>query len=95
MKFLEAKRLAAQNGITPENKMMPGSRPEQQRAIPRATAQPAIADNVVALATKLGVDLRTVVGSGKDGTILARDVREASVRTQQIQENKTEESSTE
>jgi pyruvate/2-oxoglutarate dehydrogenase complex dihydrolipoamide acyltransferase (E2) component len=99
MRYLEAKRLAEANGLRPslEDKMMPGSRPEQQLRpshIPRATAQPPIADNVVALAAKLGVDLRTVVGSGKDGAILARDVRESSVRAH-AQENKSSESSDE
>jgi pyruvate/2-oxoglutarate dehydrogenase complex dihydrolipoamide acyltransferase (E2) component len=79
MKFLEAK--AAQHrehrtsDVPPkiENKMMGGSLPKEQKPV-----GPTVRPDVQRMADELGVDLRTVHGTGKDGAILLKDVRAAA-----------------
>lgn len=71
MKFLDAMRKAA-NLPGSENKMMPGSRSDQDGS---DSTPPAIGEDIIALAKQLNVDLSTVKGTGRDGKILARDVR--------------------
>lgn len=73
MKYLEMKRL--QN---PENKMQPGSRPDQQdphilrRSGPDA---PKIRPEVQKVADELGVSLDGLQGTGRHGEVTVRDVR--------------------
>lgn len=78
MKYLEAVRKAAQQPM--ENKMMPGTRTDQDGSTPRVQLEPPgpHSDEIVALAESLGVDLSTVTGTGKDGRVLMRDVRAAA-----------------
>jgi len=92
MKFLEAKALAEQGRSnndaqlkapqiedkmlrlagSPEGRFSP---PESDNA--EESAERSASAEVKALAEKLGVDLTTVKGTGKDGRVLLRDVRAA------------------
>jgi pyruvate/2-oxoglutarate dehydrogenase complex dihydrolipoamide acyltransferase (E2) component len=77
MKYLEAKRLTESF----ENKMMPGSRSDQdggQSAVENKAADVEYRNEVVTLADELQVDLSTIKGTGKNGKILIRDVRNAA-----------------
>lgn len=98
MKFLEAKALAKKQGITPqprggkgkiieENKMQPGSRPDQSQIPPKNTT-PTHKPEVVSLAKELGVDLNTVTGTGQNGAVLIRDVRNAKEAADLAEEEK-------
>lgn len=75
-----------QDDVAPENKMAPGSRPDQLISSPRAsrgarnttvgsTAQPS--ENVQKLASELNVNLADVQGTGPNGAITEKDVRQA------------------
>lgn len=75
MKFLEAK---AQSGG--ENKMQPGSRPDQEGTGASAPLRvsnppPTVRTDVKRLADELGVDLAEVTGTGRDRSITVTDVR--------------------
>lgn len=71
MKYLEMKR-AEQRG---EHKMMPGVREDQAGGIAGMESSAKASPPAISLANMLGVDLSTVVGTGKGGEILVRDVR--------------------
>lgn len=81
MKYLEAKRLAEQGGDGGENKMQTGTRSDQRSAIRkgqlqpenRPTAKPEVRD----LAKSLGVDLASIEGTGRNGEVTLKDVRDA------------------
>ncbi len=79
MKFLEAKRVQA----ALQNKMLSGSRSDQDGGLSPAENKSdvlAYRNEVVTLADELEVDLSTIKGTGKNGTILIRDVRAAAQR---------------
>ncbi len=83
MKYLEGLRQSKKTDVAPENKMQLGSRPDQGGASTnRSATSPSnkmidetIGDDLVALAKQLHVDLSTVKGTGRDGKIMARDIR--------------------
>lgn len=82
MRFLDARKKGQQ-----ENKMMPGSRPDQRdpdinsaRNIDPGPDKPKVRPDVQTLAEELGVDLSKVKGSGAMGAILIRDVRDAKAK---------------
>lgn len=73
MKFLEAR-------ARQEAKMGPGPRENkgtQTSEVP-PKGPPAPRADVAALADELNIDLATITGSGKDGTITKTDVRKAA-----------------
>lgn len=76
MKYLEAKRSLAP---TIENKMQDGTRVDQRAPVTPPTP-PTVRPEVIKLADELNVDLNRVVGTGANGTILMRDVRDAANR---------------
>jgi pyruvate/2-oxoglutarate dehydrogenase complex dihydrolipoamide acyltransferase (E2) component len=77
MKFLEAKDMAKD----PENKMRRGSRPDQKEFIPKGQLHPdnpvSPKQEVVEYARSLGVDIRKIKGSGRNGEIMMKDVKDA------------------
>lgn len=82
MRFLDARKKTQQ-----ENKMMPGSRPDQRdpavntvRNIDLGPDKPKIRPEVQALADDLGVDITKVKGTGANGSILMKDVRDAKAK---------------
>lgn len=87
MKFLDAKRQQGASGsATAENKMQPGTRSDQGGARSPSTRTPAKDDGprgttrpeVLELADELGLDITTVTGTGKGGSITIPDVRKAA-----------------
>lgn len=75
MKFLSAQR-QAKSQSAPENKMQPGSRSDQDGSSPRRGATESN-EEIESLAKELDVDLTKVVGTGKQGKVMAKDVRQA------------------
>lgn len=73
MKFLEAK--GGNRGV--QNKMLPGSRPDQNGAGSQP-GTPTVRPEVQALADELGINLSTVSGTGKEGSITKFDVKRAA-----------------
>ena len=83
MKFLDAKRATGQQ----ENKMQPGSRVDQRdpkvntvSKINLGPDKPKIRPEIQALADDLQVDLSKVKGTGANGSILMKDVRDAKAK---------------
>jgi pyruvate/2-oxoglutarate dehydrogenase complex dihydrolipoamide acyltransferase (E2) component len=74
MKFLEAKMLTKEKD---ENKMKPGSRPDQRGSTADRVESAPVKKEVQDLAHQLDVDLRTVKGTGPNGAITLRDVKTA------------------
>lgn len=108
MKYLDARK---QDGKDPkpsikqkdlENKMQPGSRPDQRNpedliSSPRAGrgarntttgSQANVDPKVQNLANELNVNLADVQGTGPNGAITEKDVRQSHRETQHRQENK-------
>ena len=80
MKFLEAKKL--DKG---ENKMLPGTRPDQKIA---DTSPPLIKQEVRDLAQSLGIDLIDLRGhgTGQNGAITLKDVKQAKDKKDAIKD---------
>jgi pyruvate/2-oxoglutarate dehydrogenase complex dihydrolipoamide acyltransferase (E2) component len=81
MKFVDARRAARARAM--EHKMQPGVRSDQTSGpplapTPGAPTLPEVRPDIAAEAERLGVDLKTVTGTGQGGRILLRDVRAAA-----------------
>lgn len=73
---VKAAKAARQRGT--EHKMQAGARPDQGGKGSTKVATPPVRPEVQALADELHVDLSTVTGTGANGSIRMRDVREAA-----------------
>lgn len=77
MRFLEAKQ---QEVKTEENKMQPGSRPDQKKKPKESTSAHnslGLKKEVLVLADSLGVDPTKLTGTGANGEVSLKDVRNA------------------
>jgi pyruvate/2-oxoglutarate dehydrogenase complex dihydrolipoamide acyltransferase (E2) component len=102
MKFHEARRKAASNpenkmlpGSRPGQKagqsnpeLLRGSRTTSDpRTLKEAKANPLPPAEITEVARRMGVDLASIKGTGKDGAITMRDVRKAAGAAKDEKEN--------